>query len=115
MRVGSERIASVTIDTLISGRRQRLKKLMLVAAALAMMLITAAPAVAQVGQESEQEGESGEVDQSFTVSGSGGSANPTSARPSWEAPRAATRRTRPTFTRIPRPPTTSSSRRAAPT
>jgi LPXTG-motif cell wall-anchored protein len=75
MRVGSERIASVTIDTLISGRRQRLKKLMLVAAALAMMLITAAPAVAQVGQESEQEGESGEVDQSFTVSGSGGSAN----------------------------------------
>jgi LPXTG-motif cell wall-anchored protein len=52
-----------------------LKKLMLLAAALAMALITAVPAVAQVGQENDQEGESGEVDQSFTVTGSGDSAN----------------------------------------
>jgi LPXTG-motif cell wall-anchored protein len=52
-----------------------LKKLMLLAAALAMALITAVPAVAQVGQENDQEGESGEVDQSFTVTGSGNSAN----------------------------------------
>jgi LPXTG-motif cell wall-anchored protein len=40
-----------------------------------MALITAVPAVAQVGQENDQEGESGEVDQSFTVTGSGDSAN----------------------------------------
>ena len=52
-----------------------MKKLMLLAAALAMALITAVPAVAQVGQENDQEGESGEVDQSFTVTGSGNSAN----------------------------------------
>jgi LPXTG-motif cell wall-anchored protein len=48
---------------------------MLLAAALAMALTTAVPAVAQVGQENDQEGESGEVDQSFTVTGSGDSAN----------------------------------------
>jgi len=48
-----------------------LKKLMLLAAALAMALTTAVPAVAQVGQENDQEGESGEVDQSFTVTGEG--------------------------------------------
>jgi LPXTG-motif cell wall-anchored protein len=52
-----------------------LKKLMLLAAALAMALTTTVPAVAQVGQENDQEGESGEVDQSFTVTGSGDSAN----------------------------------------
>ena len=40
-----------------------------------MALTTTVPAVAQVGQENEQEGESGEVDQSFTVTGSGDSAN----------------------------------------
>ncbi|MBA3472555.1 MAG: LPXTG cell wall anchor domain-containing protein [Rubrobacter sp.] len=40
-----------------------------------MALTTAVPAVAQVGQENDQEGESGEVDQSFTVTGSGDSAN----------------------------------------
>ena len=40
-----------------------------------MALTTAVPAVAQVGQENDQEGESGEVDQSFEVSGSGDSAN----------------------------------------
>ena len=52
-----------------------MKKSMLLAAALAMALTTAVPAVAQVGQENDQEGESGEVDQSFTVTGSGDSAN----------------------------------------
>jgi LPXTG-motif cell wall-anchored protein len=52
-----------------------LKKLMLLAAALAMALATTVPAVAQVGQEGDQEGESGEVDQSFMVTGSGDSAN----------------------------------------
>ena len=53
-----------------------MKKLMLLAAAaLAMALTTAVPAVAQVGQENDQEGESGEVDQSLAVTGSGDSAN----------------------------------------
>jgi LPXTG-motif cell wall-anchored protein len=52
-----------------------LRKLMLLAAVLAMALSTTVPAVAQVGQENEQEGESGEVDQSFTITGSDDSAN----------------------------------------
>ena len=52
-----------------------MRKLMLLAAALAMALTTSVPAVAQVGQENDQEGESGEVDQSLTVTGSGDSAN----------------------------------------
>ncbi len=52
-----------------------MKKLMLLAAVLAIALTTAVPAAAQVGQENDQEGESGEVDQSFTVTGSGDSAN----------------------------------------
>jgi LPXTG-motif cell wall-anchored protein len=52
-----------------------LKKLMLLAALLAMGLLLAVPAMAQVGQEGEQEGESGEVDQSFTVTGSGSNGN----------------------------------------
>ena len=52
-----------------------MKKLMLLAAALAMALTTTVPAVAQVGQEGDQEGESGKIDQSFTVTGSGDSAN----------------------------------------
>ena len=52
-----------------------MRKLMLLAAALAMALTTSVPAVAQVGQENDQEGESGEVDQSLTVTGSGNSAN----------------------------------------
>jgi hypothetical protein len=48
-----------------------MKKLMLLGALLAMLIVAAVPAIAQIGQESEQETESGEVDQSFTVTGSG--------------------------------------------
>ena len=48
-----------------------MKKLMLLAALLAMLIVAAVPAIAQIGQESEQETESGEVDQSFTVTGGG--------------------------------------------
>ena len=44
-------------------------------AMMAMGLLVVAPAIAQVGQEGEQEGESGEVDQSFTVTGSGSNGN----------------------------------------
>jgi len=55
-----------------------LKKLMILAAMLAMGLLVAAPAIAQDGVEQEfdeQEAESGEVDQSFTVTGGGSNGN----------------------------------------
>ena len=45
--------------------------MMLLAALLAMLIVAAVPAIAQIGQESEQETESGEVDQSFEVSSTG--------------------------------------------
>jgi hypothetical protein len=52
-----------------------LKKLMLLAALLAMLVVAAVPAIAQIGQESEQETESGEVDQSFEASSTGDNSN----------------------------------------
>ena len=52
-----------------------MKKLMLIAAMLAMTLIVAAPAMAEIDQESEQDAESGEVDQSFEVSNTGDNSN----------------------------------------
>jgi hypothetical protein len=52
-----------------------LKKLMLLAALLAMLIVAVVPAIAQVSEEGEQETESGEVDQSFEVAGSGDNSN----------------------------------------
>jgi uncharacterized membrane protein len=52
-----------------------MKKLMLLAALLAMLALAAIPAIAQVGMETEQEAESGDLDQSFEVSGSGDNSN----------------------------------------
>ena len=52
-----------------------MKKLMLLAAFLAMLTLAAIPAIAQVTQEGEQEGESGDLDQSFEVTGSGDNSN----------------------------------------
>ena len=52
-----------------------MKKLMLLAAALAMVVVAAVPAIAQIGQESEQEADSGEVNQSFDVTGGGDNSN----------------------------------------
>ena len=52
-----------------------MKKLMLLAALLAMVLMAALPAIAQVTQEGEQEGESADLDQSFEVSSSGDNSN----------------------------------------
>ncbi len=52
-----------------------MKKVMMLAALLAMLVVAAVPAIAQVGQEFEQETESGDVDQSFEVSGSGDNGN----------------------------------------
>ena len=52
-----------------------MKKLMLLAALLAMLTLAAVPSIAQIGQEAEQETESGEVDQSFTVTSEGDNSN----------------------------------------
>jgi opacity protein-like surface antigen len=52
-----------------------MKKLLLLAALLAMLAVAAMPAIAQVNQESEQEADSGDVDQSFNVSGGGDNSN----------------------------------------
>ena len=52
-----------------------MRKLMLLAALLAMLAVAAIPAIAQVGQESEQEGESADLDQTFTVTGGGDNSN----------------------------------------
>ena len=52
-----------------------MKKLMLLAALLAMLIVAAVPAIAQIGQESEQETESGEVNQTFEVSSTGDNSN----------------------------------------
>jgi len=52
-----------------------MKKLMVIAAMLAMLMMAAAPAIADIDQESEQESESGDVDQSFEVSSTGDNSN----------------------------------------
>jgi hypothetical protein len=52
-----------------------MRKLILLAAVLAMVIVAAVPAIAQIGQEFEQETESGEVDQSFTVTSEGDNSN----------------------------------------
>src|ERR687897_1188412 len=52
-----------------------MKKLMLLVALLAMLVVVAVPAIAQIDQESEQETESGDVDQSFTVTSEGDNSN----------------------------------------
>ncbi|MCA1718192.1 MAG: hypothetical protein LC781_15675 [Actinobacteria bacterium] len=52
-----------------------MKKLMLLAAVLAMVIVAAVPAIAQIGQEAEQEAESGDVNQSFDVSSTGDNSN----------------------------------------
>lgn len=56
-----------------------MKKTILSAVVLAMVLMVAAPAVAQVGQGFDQDSNSGVVDQSFTVTGEGSVANQCSA------------------------------------
>ena len=48
-----------------------MKKLMLLATLLAMLVVAAIPAIAQVTQEEEQETESGELNQTFTVTSEG--------------------------------------------
>jgi hypothetical protein len=52
-----------------------LKKLMLLAALLAMAVVAAVPAIAQVTQSPEQGVESGDSSQSFVVTGGGDNSN----------------------------------------
>ncbi len=52
-----------------------MKKVMLLAALLAMLVVAAVPAIAQVSQGFDQETDSGDVEQSFEVSGSGDNGN----------------------------------------
>ena len=52
-----------------------MRKLMMLAALLAMLIVAAVPAIAQVSQENEQEVESGEAEQSFTITGGGDNSN----------------------------------------
>jgi hypothetical protein len=52
-----------------------MKKLMLLAALLAMLVVAAIPAIAQVDQDSEQDADSGDVNQTFDVSNSGSNGN----------------------------------------
>jgi maltose-binding protein MalE len=47
------------------------KKLMMLAALLAIAVVAAVPALAQVSQETEQEPESGDATQNFSVTGGG--------------------------------------------
>jgi hypothetical protein len=48
-----------------------LKKLMLLAALMAMLIVAAVPAIAQLSQEGEQEAESGEVNQDSSATQEG--------------------------------------------
>jgi len=52
-----------------------MKKLMLLAAALAMVIVAAVPAIAQISQENEQEADSGDLDQSVNITGGGANSN----------------------------------------
>jgi hypothetical protein len=53
----------------------KLKKMMMLAALLAMLVVAAVPAIAQVGNDFEQESDSGEVEQEFVVTGEGSNGN----------------------------------------
>jgi LPXTG-motif cell wall-anchored protein len=75
MRVIGGRILNIMKSISLAVEGKKLERLTLLAAVLVMVLGTSVPALAQVEQEDEQEGESGEVDQSFDVSSSGDSAN----------------------------------------
>jgi len=61
---------------LVERKGSVLRKFMIMAMMLAMTLVAAIPALAfEIGQESEQETESGEVDQEFSVTGEGDNSN----------------------------------------
>ncbi|CAA9444945.1 MAG: hypothetical protein AVDCRST_MAG28-606 [uncultured Rubrobacteraceae bacterium] len=66
----SGRIGS-TLENYLRREGQVLKKIMMLAAMLAMVLTAAAPAMAQVEQDFDQDSDSGDADQTFTVTGGG--------------------------------------------
>ena len=47
------------------------RRLMVLATMLALLVVAAVPAIAQIGEEAEQETESGEVNQDFSVTSEG--------------------------------------------
>ena len=52
-----------------------MRKVILVAALLAMMIVAAVPAIAQISQESEQDADSGDLNQSANITGGGDNSN----------------------------------------
>jgi hypothetical protein len=52
-----------------------MRKLMLLAALLAMVVVAAVPALAQVSQENEQDADSGDLNQTSTITGGGDNSN----------------------------------------
>jgi uncharacterized protein YdeI (BOF family) len=52
-----------------------MRKLMLIAAILAMVVVAAVPAIAQISQENEQDAESGDLNQSVNITGGGDNSN----------------------------------------
>ena len=52
-----------------------MRKLMLLAALLAMVVVAAVPALAQVSQENEQDADSGDLNQQSTITGGGDNSN----------------------------------------
>ena len=52
-----------------------MKKLMILAALLAMVIVAAVPAIAQVSQSNEQEADSGDATQNINVTGGGDNSN----------------------------------------
>ena len=52
-----------------------MKKLMLLAALLAMLALAVVPALAQVSQENEQDADSGDLNQQSTITGGGDNSN----------------------------------------
>ncbi len=52
-----------------------MKKVMLLAALLAMLVVAAVPAIAQVTNDFDQDSDSGEIDQGFTVTDEGSNGN----------------------------------------
>src|SRR3954447_9374452 len=52
-----------------------MKKLMLLAAALAMVVVAAVPAIAQISQDNEQNADSGDLNQQSSITGGGDNSN----------------------------------------
>ena len=52
-----------------------MRKLMLIAAILAMIVVATVPAIAQISQDNEQDADSGDLNQSVNITGGGDNSN----------------------------------------